>query len=349
MSMLNPFIDETRDQEDLAYSLKDVKDDAIAKLASGEYKLVKASRKTPPRKRFTAADYLYLEWLHKFKIASASNLGVVAGVKDATAYKRLLGLERVGLVKKLPVWNAETQWTLTREGARMLGDQRWTVRSLPESILHTRVINHVAANFAVGNHQVLGAPEGLRLSGSKLGAEGLTSEFEIQRSMGYLMRAMNTETQRTVLRKEWRMRLEEWGDSLGTETPLTYPAWVEGEEWGHAIIPQFNRYGSYHVPDLVIRRDRSTLMRATDVAVEVETSAKKARDYRRIMEVYRGDFFARGDYARYSQVVWLCRYAKTHKEVSAAAEYLGILGTKVIVDWVRDAEGERVTDAYWSL
>ena len=341
--MENPYLSTARDEETLAYELRSTPDEAIAKLASGSYKLVKKTSGAK-RKRFTAKDDIFLGWLYKFKLATATDLSVVARVKPETAYKRFLGLEGVGLVKRLPVWNAETQWTLTREGARYLGDTRWTTRTLPESILHTKVVNHVAANLAAGNHTVLGLPPRVFITDTSLGMKWLTSEFEIQRSLGYVRQSMKKDELRTMLRREYRERMSAWWQANGA---LPYPVWERGEEWQAAIIPPFNKLGAYHVPDLVLRRTRYSLDYAADVAIEVETSVKKERDYRRIMDVYRSDFFSRAEPPLYSSVVWLCRHSATYSSLSTMAEKMGLLGTKVVVEWVRDSEGNRAGADWW--
>lgn len=271
-------------------------------------------------------DLDYLRYLAKFKFASGKHLGRLNGVQEASAVKRLRLLAQKGLVERLNLWGVASTWMPTQAGMLVSGYDLPLVRPHAMSygtVPHSFVVNHVAANLWGGQVNVLnleGFPERRRgnAKGEEVFGETLVSETELQSSFARFKRMTSSDVYRPWVFKALEEGFSTWEAAGGSHAGLRSPEFEDGNEWMWVLFPPYTTNLNYHVPDLVVRRERARDGSPESLAVEIELDNKPKPRYRNTLAAYMSDN------RLYKKVIWVCKSLATAQALEALAKDLGL-------------------------
>lgn len=271
-------------------------------------------------------DFELMDFLARFKYATASQLRYLWGVKELTVTQRLGRLRDLGLVESYTVFGPRPIWFLTRLGRELAG---YDLPGVPGTGLaygmlsHSFVTNHVAANIVGGGLNVLNLPEwpSYRLGGNGKQVRGdeVVSELQLQSSFGKV-RVGKSDVYKPQLIAIREKFFNEWveGGRVGPS-----PEFLPGNEWMWVLLPGASARLAYHVPDLVVSRERGEDGSPRSIAVEVELN-RKARGYRSTLAAYAGEKVL------YDKVIWVSRSGGPARELARVAEEFGLLSSGVM-------------------
>ncbi len=268
-------------------------------------------------------DFDVLVFLAKFKYASARAVANLHGVGERTSRQRLLRLRSVGLVDSVRLWGSEPVWVVTRAGMLLSGFDLPLVSASRISyalLAHQFVVNNVASNLFGGGVNVLsldGWPERLRVDGSgqlRFGEE-VVSETELQSSFSKMKLLQKSEVYRPLLVGSIEKSFGEW-EAAGC--PAVSPEMLFGNEFMWLLFPPFNLNTVYHMPDLVVKRERGPGGEPRSIAVEVELNPKGGVNYERVLQMYKADR------RLYSKVVWVCKGVQVARSLEKVAKEIGL-------------------------
>lgn len=287
-------------------------------------------------------DLEILEFLVRFRYASAKTIGRMLGVTEGTAKTRLSKLKKLGLAGSIDLFGSTSLWVCTNAGKLLCGVELPLVTprklSLP-LIPHQTVVNNIAAQLWKGQTNCLMLDDfpmknRVDAKGRTVYGETLVSETEIASSFRTMTRLDKSEIYRSRLQKETESMFARWREAaaessstrneekMSDDTPertLRSPEQHYGNEWLYVLLPPFALKRAYHYPDLVIQRDRSPDGSPRSIAVEVETNNKKVSDeYLTTLETYKADKNI------YGSVIWVCRTQGAARAVERAARQIGL-------------------------
>ena len=266
-----------------------------------------------------------VDFLANFRLAKPSHVSYLFAERPDTSYRRLLGLRDMGLVVDVPVMGTESVWFLTRAGLELSGYDYAPVRSANINypmLPHMFMVNYIAANVWGASLDVLGEGDGFpaknRLdgSGSRVFGDYVVSEFAVQSSFGRLRSGRSMSVWLPEVRGLVRREFDRWEGSGGVGLS---PERVFGNEFMWVLFPSKVFGVNFHVPDLVVSRERLADGSPGSVAVEFERGSKSVEAYRRTIELYRDDKRLYGSH------VWVVHSKGTANKLVRAAEGLGML------------------------
>ena len=277
------------------------------------------------RLRFSGRDREVLRFLAMFRYATDSQLSRMFSVVPRTMLNRLLKLRKQGLVIDRKMYGARPIWFLTEAGLLLSGLDlpRVTESKLTFSMFpHQFTVNHVAANLWGANVNVLGLkdfPAKNRVDGQGVVTFGeeLVSELEIQSSFGKIKMFDKAEVYRPGLLKSIANEFQVWEESGGVSFGPS-PEMVLGNEYMWALMPPTIVGLAYHVPDLVVKRERATDGSPRSIAVEVEINNKPTHNYEKTLRAYRDDM------RLYEKVVWVCKNIGPARKLENIAKEIGL-------------------------
>lgn len=285
------------------------------------------------RFRVTRGDTDMLEFLAKFKLASVRILSMIRDETQSITNRRLQRMKKNGLTADYEVPGLATVWTITEIGMAIIGYDLTTYRQRrPKmSVLPPIIgINYVAAclwhnKFNVlflddfpGKHKTINGADG---KSWKTDGENLVSELEIRSSFGKEMKpqgdssfsGVSASSQEIVI-KNAQLTWHKWvKDGHNQVSPELYP----GNEYLWILFPEGGLTVSFHVPDLVIQRDRDSDGRPKSIAVECELTKKSHKNYVNTMRAYKEDKYL------YEKVIWITNNAAIERRLREAAEEVG--------------------------
>lgn len=275
--------------------------------------------------RFGQKEREVLEFLAMFRYATDQQLARMFSEATGTAYNRLKRLRQQGLVIDKKIYGARPIWFLTDAGLIISGYDlpRITESKLTFSMFpHQFTVNNTAANLWGANIDVLGLPDypsKNRLnSKSELSfGENLVSELEIQSSFGKVKSFEKADVFRPALLSNIDREFAKWKNAGGPESGSS-PEMHYGNEYMWSLMPPYNIHLAYHVPDLVIKRDRNADGSPNSIAVEIEISNKAADSYEKTLLAYKADK------RLYSKVIWVCKSAGPAGKLERIAKDIGL-------------------------
>lgn len=275
--------------------------------------------------RFGQKEREVLEFLAMFRYATDQQLARMFSESTGTAYNRLKRLRQQGLVIDKKIYGNRPIWFLTDAGLIISGYDlpRITESKLTFSMFpHQFTVNNTAANLWGANIDVLGLPDypsKNRLnSKSELSfGENLVSELEIQSSFGKVKSFEKADVFRPALLSNIDREFAKWKNAGGPESGSS-PEMHYGNEYMWSLMPPYNIHLAYHVPDLVIKRDRNTDGSPNSIAVEIEISNKAADSYEKTLLAYKADK------RLYSKVIWVCKSAGPAGKLERIAKDIGL-------------------------
>lgn len=273
--------------------------------------------------RFTDGDKMVLEFLALFKYSTNKHLAILFGVKLQAVDKRLRKLREIGLIKIKEVYGIGSLFYLTEAGMMLSGYDlpRVTDQSITYSMFsHQFAVNHVSANLWFGGLNVLNEREypvknRVDKYGRELYGDLLTSELEIQSSLGKMRNFDKASAYKPLILNTMREQFREWARAgrQGLSPEFSY-----GNEFMWALYPPTSANLVYHVPDLVVKRPRNADGSSNSIAVEIELLKKSPEAYERTLEAYRTDK------VMYKKVIWVCKTVGPAKIIERLAKENGM-------------------------
>lgn len=285
------------------------------------------------RYRTTVGDTALLEYLVKFKYANTRILRWIKDEPQSKTWRKLNRLKDNGLVESKSLIGVPDLWGTTPIGTALSGYAlKPGLRPMPKipTISATMGVNYIAACLWFNTINVLNLDDfpahnktiALQDDGTdRVRGENLVSELEIRSSLGKeinpsstTMSTLGDERLYDVISSNVGRAVAEWEDGGrigdGPECSL-------GNEYMWVLYPTSQLTLSYHVPDLVVKRERGSNGEPKSIAVEVERYAKTNDKYDKIMLAYKLDKHL------YEKVVWLTPDEKVARALHKAAENVG--------------------------
>ena len=296
------------------------------------------------------ADAVVLRLIRRMRVVSP---GVVANIlgsdRVATGERWLSRMAAAGHVEAIYGGG----WVLSAPCLLMMGGDLKYEHVTPTKfsahmLMHSMVVNHVAACVWGGTLNVLGADEWpLRgrvdpVSGGLSVGCGFVTEREMNRSKYHLL-GKATATREEVVRVLSAARVDafsEWAAAGGAASGLLSPELRAGNE--HMFIPlrdpQLDAI-SFHLPDLVVPRLRAEDGSARSIAVEVELG-HKPDSFRESLAAYADA----GGRSMFESVVWVCLRRRTMNTLERICFEMGLDDyVKVVPVWSHGEDGLPVT------
>lgn len=278
-------------------------------------------------KKFSRKHFEMIDFLARFKYAKPTHMSYMFGERPNTTYKRLLDMREYGLVIDYPILNTEPLWFLTKTGMALSGYDyhHITNSTLSEmNMPHTFLINHLAGNLWGNNLNVLDqkdfpAKNRYNAQGEKVFGENLISELAIQSSLSKIRRSEKSDVFVPIIRNMMEREFDRWEKKGGVEFGLS-PEFSYGNEFMFALTPAKVIGTAYHVPDMVVARERNKDGKPQSIAIEAERSQSKTPEtYRRVLQAYNLDK------QMFKQVIWVVHKKQTANRLIKAEEGLGML------------------------
>jgi len=281
-----------------------------------------------------------LMFLALFRYATHSHIARMFGETPLTTLRRLRKIRAAGLVASKKLYSQHDLWFLTEAGVVVSG---YDVRHITEARLtpsmfpHQFTVNHVAANLMGGQLNVLGLgdfPSNRRVDvkGNPRLGEELTSELEILSSFSKIKLFEQSSSFRPKLMGMRDRDFQLWSELENrAETPT--PEMSYGNEWMFTLFPPLAVGVAYHVPDLVVKRQRGADGAPKSIAVEIEISNKPTASYEKTLRAYAEDKLIFG------QVIWVCKTIGPAKKLEKVGKELGLIQSgrlKIVPIWTND-------------
>lgn len=281
------------------------------------------------RYRTTVGDTALLEFLVKFKFANTRILRWISNEPQNRTWRKLNRLRNSGLVESKSIIGIPDLWGATPAGTAIAGYSLSPgLRPMPKviTISSSMGINYIAACLWFNTVNVLNLDDfpaknriiSLQDDGrDRVRGEMLVSELEIRSSLGKeisptstTMRTLGDERLYDVISENVRVAFEKW-DMNGRVTDS--PEFQLGNEYMWVLFPTSQLTLSYHVPDLVVRRERGPDGEPRSIAVEMERYDKSYDRYEKIMLAYKLDEYL------YEKVVWVTPNTRVARAIEKAA------------------------------
>ena len=296
------------------------------------------------------ADAVVLRLIRRMRVVSPGVVANILGSDRVAAGERWLArMAAAGHVEAIYGGG----WVLSAPSLLMMGGDLKHEHVTPAKfsthmLMHSMVVNHVAACVWGGTLNVLGADEWpLRgrvdpVSGGLSVGCGFVTEREMNRSKYYLL-GKATARREEVARVLGAARVDafsEWAAAGGAASGVLSPELRAGNE--HMFIPlrdpQLDAI-SFHLPDLVVPRLRADDGSARSVAVEVELGHKPA-SFRESLAAYSDA----GGRSMFESVVWVCLRRRTMNTLERICFEMGLDDyVKVVPVWSHGEGGLPVT------
>ena len=292
------------------------------------------------RYRTTVGDQALLEFLVKFKFANTRILKWISNEPQGRTWRKLNRLRNSGLVESKTIIGIPDLWGATPAGVGVAGYSFSAgLRPMPKvlTISATLGVNYVAACLWFNSINVLNLDDfpaknriiALQEDGvDRVRGENLVSELEIRSSLGKeinpqstTMQTLGDERLYDVISSNVRAKFERWDQSgrVGES-----PEFALGNEYMWVLYPTSQLTLSYHVPDLVVKRERGPNGEPRSIAVEMERYDKSPDRYDKIMLAYKLDEYL------YEKVIWITPNTRVARALEEAAKSVGFENYSII-------------------
>lgn len=285
------------------------------------------------RYRATIGDKTFVEFLSKFKYANTRVLRWISDEPQGRAWRKLRRLKENGLVSDTSIIGIADMWKVTAAGAEMAGlglKPGFTRKPKMMTIAPTLGVNYLAACLWFNTVNVLNLddfPAHNRIipkqedGRDRVRGEMLISEYELRSSLGKEINPQSTIQKNKGNRKLYdvvsenvRKQFDLW-ELNGRQGES--PEMLRGNEYMWILYPRSSMTGEYHVPDLVVKRERGKNGEPRSIAVELERSSKANAQYKKIMLSYKLDTHL------YEKVIWVTPNARVAEQLKKAAAEVG--------------------------
>lgn len=285
----------------------------------------KDAYKKGARSTFGLKEQDTLQFLAMFRYATASHISRMFSEPHTTAARRLQKLRSYGLVMNKVIFGTEELWVLTDAGMLLSGmelvrttDARMTFSMFP----HQFTVNNTAAHLWGAGVNVLGLADypqynKTNLQGRSVPGESLVSELEIQSAFTKQRAFGAAHVFRPQIIEQIDAAFRKWENAGGVEFGQS-PEMHEGNEYMWTILPPTVHRHAYHVPDLVVKRERNADGSPNSIAVEIEIYNKPQSSYERTLRAYASDKRIFG------KVIWVCKGVGSARKLEKAAHKTGL-------------------------
>ncbi|HHT97154.1 MAG TPA: hypothetical protein GXZ90_04585 [Clostridiales bacterium] len=285
------------------------------------------------RYRTTVGDTAMLKFLAKFKFANTRILRWISNEPQGRTWRKLNRLRENGLAESKSLIGVPDLWGATSAGMAISGYPFPPgLKPMPKmiTISSTMGVNYIAACLWFNTINVLNLDDfpahnriiSLQEDGrERVRGEMLVSEFEIRSSLGKeinphstTMQSLGDERLYDVIATNVRAEVSKWADGgkIGHS-----PEFALGNEYMWVLYPMNQLTLSYHVPDLIIKRERGPNGEPKSIAVEMERYEKTSDRYDKTMLAYKLDEHL------YEKVVWITPNNRVARALEAAAKQVG--------------------------
>lgn len=291
------------------------------------------------RFRATIGDHDFLEFLAKFKFCNTKIMSRIHGESVSRTWRKLRRLKTNGLVADAEIPGMGTIWFLTDGGMALAGYNFKTYRRRrPRMSVMPPTIgaNHVAACLWNNKYNVLSLPDFpgmnkkiITQKGEKwVQGETLVSELEIRSSLNREANprlGMQTKEAGTSMYELINERAQQvWADWEDSGDKSEGPELGLGDELLWTLFPKGSLTVSYHVPDLVIVRQRDNDGTPHSIAIEVELNTKSRQRYIDTFLAYKLDEHL------YEKVIWITQSSRTAQVLQSVAAEVGYTDYDVV-------------------
>lgn len=302
------------------------------------------------KSRVTLKDLEVLQFLALFRYAKVNHVAQVLSVGESAALARLRRLRDRGLVLSKDVIGVKAIWFVSKVGMLLSGydlplitDSNLTFSMFP----HQFAVNHVAANLWGAGVNVLDLSDfpvknKVDVNGKPVFGELLTSEVEIQSSLGKLKSFYKSDTYLPTIKRMMDEEFREWTQAGGVDSGVS-PEMLVGNEYMWALYPPYNVKLAYHVPDLVVKRDRASDGSPQSIAVEIERKRASVDSYARTLLAYKFDNRI------FKNVIWVCQNKSSAGRIREAAERVGLSREECVIVPVLTRDGVFKSHDMWLL
>lgn len=315
---------------------------------------------------FTDKDRLGLWFLWKFPLATSKQLGIVWGIKRASAHKRALALKELGLVSSEKIIGMTQLWFLTKRGYDVLRFHGVEDERVPRlykagsvrvfNLEHRLAITQVAAQLVGGvsdlqNHTPIPLPKGLEM------LPLLVPEPYMNRTYGQMASRYDDVKDQTVIDADraWKNQQSIAQEVESRRLKISDALAQNPGQWTLTTDYSSRSYGNQNHPvDLAIDLEafRTDLKRPVSLGVEIELTMKSGKD----AKTGKGDLERvintiarqreRGAVPVFDRVIYMSQSKKIAAAVVAAAKKVGserCFG----VDVIRDADRHLYNGEAW--
>lgn len=309
------------------------------------------------RYRTSVGDTSILEFLVKFKFANTRILRWINNEPQGRTWRKLSRMRDSGLAESKTIIGVPDLWGATHSGVALNGSSlKPGLRPMPKmsTISNDMGVNYIAACLWFNTVNVLNLedfPATNRLIATqedgreRVRGEMLVSELEIRSSIGTEISEVSTTIDKLPGERLYdsisstiRRELQDWKSNgmIGSS-----PEFSKGNEFMWALFPVTGLTSSYHIPNLVVRRDKGPNGEPRSIAVEMERYKKSNDMYEETMLAYKLD----NDI--YGHSVWITPSSSTARRLQRAADAVGLENYSIIPIITEDGIYEK--DDIWMI
>ncbi|MDQ1175396.1 hypothetical protein [Microbacterium sp. SORGH_AS_0421] len=308
---------------------------------------------------FTDRDKLGLWFLWKFPLASSKQLGIVWGIKRASAHKRALALKELGLVGSEKIMGMTQLWFLTKRGQDLLTfhgviDERvsrlyklGSVRLF--NLEHRLAVTQVAAQLVGGVSGIqktsqVPIPTGLDL------LPRLIPEQYMNTAYGAMASRYDKGEKKNVIDPDqaWRDQERIAQEVESGRLPISEALARNPGQWTLTTDYTSRKYSNQNHPvDLAIDLEdhRTDLKQPVSIAIEVELSLKNSEDLLRVVTTMARQR-ERGAVPVFAGFVYVSHKKAVFEALQVAVKRIGAQRLFASMQ-LRDAEGKLYSGEGW--
>lgn len=282
----------------------------------------------------TLLDLEVIDLIARMKYASTTQIQRALSKSYAAVSKILWNLKQMNLVKTPDSpYYSQKLWCLSELGMSIsnynLRAPSVTGVSIAQ-LQHSTVVNNIAAYIYSGTVNVLRLDEfpaknRITSRGEIEFGDDFISETQLRSSLGKISSSymgMKADSFIPEIVDNIEEQFSSWKSKFSHDKYLTSPEREIGNEYMWILYPPVRIPINFHIPDLVIPRERDEDGSPNSIAVEVELKAKTLEDYKNTLRSYEEDS------RLYKKVVWVCSKTQTaNMLIKAADEYTNLLDT----------------------
>ena len=290
--------------------------------------------------RLTINDYIVLDFLAKYKIATPYILGIAVGKEASKVRRRLRRLLKMNLVEMKLYGGFKEIWLTTQLGYSLVQDGIY-LKVSASGLSQALVLAYVGACLYSNRINILNLKDypyqGREFMGTLMNGEDVLHEKAIRGSQTKAMykgekfkklangKKNYSEVQDEVDRT-WRIWENNGRQGIS-------PEMIAGNEHYFILYPREWNNQSAVIPDLVVRRPRSADGTSNHIAVEVELKRTKIKDLRAKLWGYYKDKRV------YKKVVYVINTKYHYNMLMKVIEEIGMTQDDIDVVGLTDLEG----------
>lgn len=286
------------------------------------------------KKTVTLLDLEVIDLIARLKYVSTTQIQRALNKSYAAVSKILWNMKQMNLVKTPDSpYYSQKLWCLSELGMSIsnynLKPPSVTGVSITQ-LQHSTVVNNIAAYIYSGTVNVLQLedfPSKNRIDsrGEIEFGDDFISETQLRSSLGKISSSymgMKADSFIPEIIDTIEDEFSLWSEKFKNDKYLASPEREIGNEYMWILYPPVRIPINFHIPDLVIPRERNKDGSPNSIAVEVELKPKTLEDYKNTLRSYEEDN------RLYKKVVWICSKTQTaNMLIKAADEYTNLLNT----------------------